>query len=182
MPPKRRLRWRATSAPAAPVHRKALDLSTRALRAENPLTGKALHVIGYGCVVTVQAPRELADADAWSLAHPLDNGSLQGAEGQVAPQGHVAVRVIPAVVAALLRMDESLLLQDLQVVRRDPVLKADGIPDLRERGPGMVSDALVHQEADFPLENVFSDEAGSLATYTWCRRAQDDSAPTASAD
>src|SRR3989449_10238011 len=176
IPPKRRLRWRRTSAPAAPVHRKALDLATRALRAERPLTGKALHVIGYGCVVTVQAPRELADADAWSLAHPLDNGSLQGAEGQVAPQGHVAVRVIPAVVAALLRMDESLLLQDLQVVRGDPVLKADGIPDLRERGPGMVSDALVHQEADFPLENVFSDEAGVLGGHAGRGRGRGDRA------
>src|SRR5256712_10864576 len=120
LPPKSRLRWRATSAPAAPVHRKALDLSTRALRAENPLTGKALHVIGYGCVVTVQAPRELADADAWSLAHPLDNGSLQGAEGQVAPQGHVAGREIPAGGAALLRMRGSLLRQDRQGVVRDP--------------------------------------------------------------
>src|SRR2546427_10539407 len=177
IPPKRRLRGRAPSVPAAPVHRKALDLSTRALRAENPLTGKALHVIGYGCVVTVQAPRELADADAWSLAHPLDNGSLQGAEGQVAPQGHVAVRVIPAVVAALLRMEGSLLLQDLQVVRRDPVLKADGIPDLRERGPGMVSDALVHQEADFPLENVFSDEAGMFGRPQGRWRGQGDAAP-----
>src|SRR5438309_740816 len=99
---------------------------------------------------------------------------LERAQGHVAPQRHVAVRVVPAVAATLFRMDESLFLQDPQMVRRDAVLKANRIPDFREGGPGMLADRLVDQEADFPLEDLLPGEARMLERSKDCRRCDED--------
>ena len=125
-------------------------------------------------MVTIQAPREFPDADARNLRHLLKDRFLERAQGHVAPQRHVAVRVVPAVAATLFRMDETLFFQDPQMVRRDAVLKANRIPDFRERGPGMLADRLVYQEADFPLEDLLPGEAGMLDRRQDRRRCDED--------
>src|SRR2546426_8758666 len=169
-------RLRVVSFCAALVRKEAVDLSTCTLRAENPLTSKASDVVGNGCVVTIQAPRDLPNPDSRILADLLDEGFLQGAEGLVAPQGHVAVRVVPAVMATLLRMDEPLSLKDLQMVRRDAIPKPNGITDFRKRGSRFALDRLVQQEAHLPLENRFPEEARVLKTQESRRDKHDNGA------
>src|SRR2546425_3271227 len=159
---------------AALVQWKALDFSTGPLRAEKSLAGHPLDVVCDRGVVTIQAPGEFPNADARILRHILEDRLLERAQGHVAPQRHVAVRVVPAVAATLFRMDESLFLQDPQMVRRDAVLEANRIPDFREGGPGMLADGLIDQEADFPLEDLLPGEARMLERSKDCRRRDED--------
>src|SRR3989442_11949003 len=162
---------------------KALDFSTGPLRAEKSLAGHPLYVVCDRGVVTIQAPGELPNADAGILRHLLEDRFLERAQGHVAPQRHVAVRVVPTVAATLCRMDESLFLQDPQMVGRNAVLKANRVPDFREGGPGMLADRLLDQEADFPLEDLFPGEARMLERSEDCRRSdEDDSAHLNRAD
>src|SRR3989442_2537080 len=159
---------------AALVRWNALDFSTGPLRAEKSLAGPPLYVVCDRGVVTIQAASEFQDADAGIMRHLLEDRFLEWAQGQIAPQRHVAVRVVPAVAATLFRMDESLFLQDPQMVRRDAVLKANRIPDFRKGGPGMLADGLIDQEADFPLEDLFPGEARMLERSEDCRRSDED--------
>src|SRR5207245_7958147 len=152
----------------------ALDFSTGPLRAEKSLAGHPLDVVCDRGVVAIQASREFPNADAGVLSDLLEDRFLEWAQGHVAPQRHVAVRVVPAVAATLFRMDESLFLQDPQMVRRDAVLKANRIPDFREGGPGMLADGLIDQEADFPLEDLLPGEARMLERSKDCRRCDED--------
>ena len=56
--------------------------------------------------------------------------------------------------AALLRMDESLFLQDAQVVRRNPIPQAESVPQFRERGPRILLDGLVQQKAGYGFRDL----------------------------
>src|SRR6266571_7116507 len=159
---------------AALVQWKALDFSTGPLRAEKSLASHPLDVVCDRGVVTIQAPREFPNADARILRHLLEDRFLERAQGHVAPERHIAVRVVPAVAATLFRMDESLFLQDPQMVGRDAVLKADRIPDFREGGSGMLADRLVDQEADFSLEDLLPSEARMLERREDRRRCDED--------
>src|SRR5438552_16641728 len=100
---------------------KALEFSAAPLRAKESLPSHPLDVVCDRGVVTIQAPREFPNADARILRHLLEDRFLERAQGHLAPERHVAVRVVPTVAATLLRMDESLFLQDPQVVGRDAV-------------------------------------------------------------
>src|SRR2546422_7161218 len=73
-------------------------------------------------------------------------------------------------------MDKAFLFQDLQMVRGNAIPKAQSIPDFRKRGSWMVSDTLVNQETELPLENLFSDQARMLEGYEGRCREQYDSA------
>src|SRR3989442_15409249 len=93
---------------AALVQWKAADFSTGPLRAEKSLAGHPLYIVRDRGVVTIQAPGEFPNADARILRHLLEDRFLERAQGHIAPQRHVAVRVVPAVTTTFFRMDEPL--------------------------------------------------------------------------
>src|SRR5881396_3994170 len=74
-------------------------------------------------------------------------------------------------------MDESLFLQDSQMIRGNAVLKTDGIPNFCERGSGTLMDGLKDQEADLPLKDLLPGEARMLEhRESCCSRGDDGSA------
>src|SRR5438034_10892750 len=74
-------------------------------------------------------------------------------------------------------MDESLFLQDSQMIRGNAILKTDGIPNFCERGSGTLMDCLKNQEADLPLKDLLPGEARVLEhRQCCCSRADDGSA------
>ena len=87
-----------------------MEFSAGPLRAKESLPSHPPDVVCDRGVVTIQAPSEFPNADTGILRHLLEDGFLQRAQGQVAPQRHVAVGVVPTVAATFFRMDESLFL------------------------------------------------------------------------
>src|SRR5256884_7477172 len=106
-----------------------------------------------------QVPRELPNADPRSLTHLFDEGFLERAKRQVAPQRHVAIRVIPSVVAALFCVGESLFFQQPKMVGGHTILEAEGMLYIRERGSWSFLDVVKDQGGDLPLEDFLSGQA-----------------------
>src|SRR2546430_16356180 len=104
-----------------------------------------------------QVPRELPNADPRSLTHLFDEGFLERAKRQVAPQRHVAIRVIPSVVAALFRVDASLFFQHPKMGGGHTILDANGMPDIRARGSWVFLVAVIESAADLPFEAFLPD-------------------------
>src|SRR5712691_9929475 len=71
-------------------------------------------------------------------------------------------------------MDESLLLQDPEMVCRYAVLKANGISHIGEGGSRMVTDSLVDQKSDLPLEDFLPGKARMLDRRENRRRCDED--------